>query len=1029
MNLCVLKGGWFRANFRKPVSGVSCFLLVSVLSFEDPAASASYYVSATTGDDARTALQAKNNDTPWKTINRASQALQAGDTCIISGGIYREVAVVANSGTLSEPINFRTRVDSNGDPEVVTICGVDRVAGWVQESPNVWYVPWINSLGDGNQVFQNGEMMPEARWPNAGATYPWQDSSLEHPTHDELGDWSYANSAGYDVNGQNGWFADPQLPSRSDGYWNGATVHIMAGHGWIMKFPVVTDYIDASKKLTTDDASGDNSNYAIVAGNEFYLTGKKGEMDSQGEWFHDAALGRLYFYSAAAPSNVEVKKRNYGFDISGRAYVNFENLGFFGCTVKTDSGSINTSFDGLSMRYLGHNRKAASPSGLILRSGSTLRNSELAWDSCNLVQLEGSDIRVVNNHLHDSSYVPGWRAMVDGHGYRNLVAYNTMHGSGRAVMRAVGRAAVIEYNDMYDAMRMTSDGAVFYTFLEAGNTVFRYNLLHDSPGPKGHTGAKIQGFYLDSQHSNWIVHHNVIWGFPGYAMQFNARQNFDMVFNNTCRNALAGGISTYAAQDGETGSRIYNNLFNAAPSGDSTTWQLTDFQHNLYTDPGFVLGSFQLQPDSPAIDQGVVIPGVTDGYAGAAPDIGALEHGGGFDWTMTVGRRTTPPDPDPVYNMPAMVFANKVQDGSFESRNLSSWVIAPGGNVILFKESGQTAWTDIRWRTGAYSLRFGQGNSEVAQTVTDLQPAHRYTMYVGVQTADSSAAITMGVRNHGNAVLEKTLPAGSGEWEMNTVSFITGATDTSAQIYVKVNSSSTTLPVYVDDLGVELAPENTELFPNGIPLVAYPFSESSGLVAHDATTNANDATLVSMDPAASWANGAIQFSSSGYVQGASLDAVPWPSGSFSVAFRVKFDNTGFGTPRLAANNGGWLKKGWYIVASQNRNVGMYLWTNDDPAAEEALSLWPGYGSAPGVWAHLVYTVDRERGIFSRYRNGRIDASIVIPDEFGDIGTLSGVKIGSPTFDGQMDDFQLWEYSLSEGEAAAVASDPDGAPTF
>ncbi len=36
---------------------------------------------------------------------------------------------------------------------------------------------------------------------------------------------------------------------------------------------------------------------------------------------------------------------------------------------------------------------------------------------------------------------------------------------------------------------------------------------------------------------------------------------------------------------------------------------------------------FSLKPDSVAIDHGMVIPNVTDGYAGAAPDLGALEYG------------------------------------------------------------------------------------------------------------------------------------------------------------------------------------------------------------------------------------------------------------------------------------------------------------------------------------------------------------------------------------------------------------------
>jgi hypothetical protein len=36
---------------------------------------------------------------------------------------------------------------------------------------------------------------------------------------------------------------------------------------------------------------------------------------------------------------------------------------------------------------------------------------------------------------------------------------------------------------------------------------------------------------------------------------------------------------------------------------------------------------FRLKPGSAAVDRGVVIPNVTDGYSGIAPDLGALEIG------------------------------------------------------------------------------------------------------------------------------------------------------------------------------------------------------------------------------------------------------------------------------------------------------------------------------------------------------------------------------------------------------------------
>jgi hypothetical protein len=36
---------------------------------------------------------------------------------------------------------------------------------------------------------------------------------------------------------------------------------------------------------------------------------------------------------------------------------------------------------------------------------------------------------------------------------------------------------------------------------------------------------------------------------------------------------------------------------------------------------------FRLKPGSAAVDRGKLLPGVTDGFAGAAPDLGAIELG------------------------------------------------------------------------------------------------------------------------------------------------------------------------------------------------------------------------------------------------------------------------------------------------------------------------------------------------------------------------------------------------------------------
>lgn len=807
---------------------------------------ATYYVN---GNPGITPLGNDSNPgtsaAPFKTIQRAANAmLTAGDVCQIRGGVYRERVIVQASNVTFQAYGS----------EIVTISGADPITAWQLESTNVYRATtmptgWV-SLGDGNQVFQGTgtqaslSMKPEARWPNTietdGTLHPWQNSRLAHPTYNEVGDWSYVNSVSFTTVAS---ISDPQLPSRADDYWNdpNVRVHIISGHGWIMKHPRVTGYTNATRTLVTNDNNlTPNGAYTITNGNEYYLTGKKAEMDSNGEWFFDTATGRLCFYSSTgAPTTgagyVEVKTRSHGFDLSNRSNVTLLNLDFFACSIKSNAASTNCVLNGLYMKFLNHSRMDSPEWGLTLRTGYVLRNSELCFDSRGLVNLDGTDIRVINNLFHDSGYVPTWTRMVEAlngdvntNCTRNLVSHNTLRDSGRSLMGFTGRESIIQYNDLYNAMLLTTDGGIYYAANRAGgNSVFQYNLLHGTVGPVGHSGASVKGFYLDNLHHGWVVHHNIIWGIAGHAMHFGNRQNFNMVFNNTCWEADGGALNTYLNTDGETGTNMFNNLFNTVPNGGENAWKHSDIRYNLYTDPQFATNpdSFQLAPGSPAIDRGTPIPGITTGFTGTAPDLGALEVGGPI-WTANVGyNAASAPNPDPTYlPLPAMTFANKVIDGSFESGVIAAPWTSTGTNLSLLAGN---SWSDARFRTGAYVLRFTQaaGTSEIRQVVTGLLPNRKYKLYCGVQKTDATAAVKVGVRSYSGTAgtLYVNVPT-TGDWVTSrtvqsqllfNVPFTTGPSNTTAEVYVTVtNPTGSTAPVYVDDFSVQLVPGVPEYAPS-----------------------------------------------------------------------------------------------------------------------------------------------------------------------------------------------------------------------
>ncbi|MDP3849836.1 MAG: LamG-like jellyroll fold domain-containing protein [Luteolibacter sp.] len=566
---------------------------------------------------------------------------------------------------------------------------------------------------------------------------------------------------------------------------DGARIHIMSGEGWQMRslsafVPTVTSTSGAT--ITTNDTlttySGTTKQNIIRPGNEYYLTGKKAYL-GHNTWFREG--NRLFYKNAAnptaGPANVEYKARKYGFNVSGRQGITIQNLEFFACTIQTNSSSTGLTLNGLKMKYLEHkNTKNWNTYGLTLYDNSVLRNSELSFASYGILYLSGTNIKVINNFIHDSGYYPHGIPMVHA-GKGNLISHNTLTDSGHALLGADGGGCLIQYNKLVNGMRLCTDGGLFYTANSAGgNSTFRYNIVGESPGPTGHYGSGLRGFYLDNLNNGWTVHHNVIWKInsqgknddgtaadTGKAFHFNSPTNFNMVFNNTTWDCNAGSLISNFWGDGPTGSKFFNNFFHAYPSGIITNWDSVDlsYRYNLFN---AVASDFMnaangdFRPNSSKVtDKGTKIPGVTDTAPSntSTPDIGSLESGGTY-WQASVGHNFTTPPAEPTFPvlLPEMKYANQVVNPSFESGTFANWTKTPANaNVGLIKgplgAGADGAWDDKHLRTGLYGLQFGGGTSKVGQTVSGLVENTRYVFHCGVAKIDSNATVNLIVASSG----------------------------------------------------------------------------------------------------------------------------------------------------------------------------------------------------------------------------------------------------------------------------------------
>jgi len=752
-----------------------------------------YYVSATNGNDS-TGDGTLNN--PWKTIQMAADVLQAGDTCVIREGTYRETIIPANSGETGKPIKFQGYAG-----ETATISGTVPITNWQQHSGNIYKVniPSHLNLGKNNQLFSNSKMMTEARWPN--------DTDGDPFTFE-----------GFDMEETDGTFIKASTLTQQDGYWNGATLVYGSGSNNAVRSVLVTNYSQQEKKLSYN-AEGSPKPRVDT---KVFLIGKLEELDSAGEWFYDEGTSTLYFWAPnnASPNdiNVEIKNKKYAFNFSDRSHIEISNINIFGSTIYGNNTNSIT-IDRINAKYIIHKSSAGPlntwkeelPRGItLIGNNNTIKNSEIAHSAFGGLDINGANIRIVNNLIHHINYngCSVGAMWLEGRDY--LISHNTVHTTSRAILGIYElQKSVIQYNRLYNGGIMGNDfGLINNAKIDGWNTEIHHNLIYENVG----THVPV-GIYLDNQHSNFILHHNVVWGINPNVIKNNAlRLNIEsfntLLYNNTFIGGFADQYGGTTCENIMTGDRMANNIFTTAFNDHPDIVK----SNNIYPDvePKFVdaaNNNYRLSSTSPAIDAGIGIKGVTDGYKGKAPDIGAFEYGG-EDWTVNVGYNfDNPPNPQLVFT--DYLYMNRVKNAGFDEKiwleekgdGLSEWTKTGTGTASIYvypNNPSGVVKANRNTNTSYCGLTLGSGQNGVEQVITGLTPNTTYNL-AGWIKADGGEEIRIGIKDFGGN--EKYESTTSSIWQNKNVSFITGATNTSVTVYLWKESDGSG-NAYADDISL-----------------------------------------------------------------------------------------------------------------------------------------------------------------------------------------------------------------------------------
>ncbi|MEI8043856.1 MAG: hypothetical protein WCL11_20770, partial [Verrucomicrobiota bacterium] len=475
-------GGVLYTNFVGPTfwqysgsASVSGFVIATAWSnvvpplvSSPPHTPVTYYV-ATNGNDANSGT---NLASPFRNIQKAASLVQAGDTCYIRQGTYRETVTPFNSGTSNAPVTFAAY---NGEPVVVS--GADVLsASWSVYSNSIYKASTALSF---RQLFVDGAMMNEARWPNALVDNPLEITQSAVMVGNP-------NANAYNTDNTN--LVDTALPN---GNLVGATLHILASaslaNAWAAYTRTITGYDQVAKKLTWANgwSSGGGASYNVTPGNKYYLFGALSLLDTPTEWFLGGGTLYLWTPDGASPAahTVEVKMRASAVVLDNCSYVTVSNLYVFAAGISMVS-SINCVVDNCHLRYVQHNTTAdwqvdagtPIPAACTVGgSGSVWRNSSVRFSSQDGIQLNGTGAIVTNCVVSDVGYYlgSGYSAVTTASGSGHKIVGNTLARSGSGLivpgaLQGPNRGAVsieVAYNDLsLGGFLVTDVGACYAGF-------------------------------------------------------------------------------------------------------------------------------------------------------------------------------------------------------------------------------------------------------------------------------------------------------------------------------------------------------------------------------------------------------------------------------------------------------------------------------------------------------------------------------------------------------------------------------------
>ncbi|VGO18352.1 right-handed parallel beta-helix repeat-containing protein [Pontiella sulfatireligans] len=688
------------------------YLLIAGLVASTAVRATDVYVdhSATAGGDGSFA-------SPFQTIQVATDTMTGGDTCHIRGGTYRETLNLTANGSSGSEITFTAYQDEN-----VVISGLDPLAAtWTLGSNGIWQTSVSNNVhplltNNWAMVFIGDTPCVEARWPNMKYTENWIEEKK----------WAQLDEGPTEY----GKLVCSQIGASGLNF-DGATLHMK----WLKNdfaSRTVTNHTPGQDAVFYPQKHDHGNPDNIPKGHggydpRFYIDGKLALLDAAEEWFYDSATQTLYLKTPGsihpAGLDIGIKARRYGIVANEIAFTRFETINLFASSFRfgEEKGDLcrNITLRDCSVLYPDENHfidteaigKAdlgdiAQP--LFCVEDGWIEECEFGWSEHRGLSVWVRGTTITNCVFHDTALngqmsQSGVRVQ---YGYANpfagnkanTITHSTVYNSGGVAIYHMGPGPnEVLYNHCFNAGLYAGDISVLYLpyGLKAGGTVVARNWVHWAPHGLG--------MRCDTLGNNIAVHHNVVWdcnrgckwqGYGPFQVNNNTYYSEHLFFDG---NDETNGVDIMNNSD-VMNNVFTNRLYFRTPDLDYASHPDENNGHfkrnvqvnkfyagNIYDTTNLFISvernTFDLRPKagSVLIDNGAVVPGVTDGYQDTAPDIGAYEYGGeywvpGADWLPD--GRTAPYTMAEATELAARILAGETQTPELQIEYL---IVAGGG--------------------------------------------------------------------------------------------------------------------------------------------------------------------------------------------------------------------------------------------------------------------------------------------------------------------------------------------------------------